>query len=273
MRSRHRSFCLATILLLTTTAAAMAQVPPNEKIIEMTMQLFEAEALDLQKGVKWRPYGPEAEQMNVSDDGYCYTKFDTALLLDRSRVSDGFDARLVLLFNTKRFEGNTPVSCDTCSPVLSIASYDLEGDDLQFVGFQKWVNAGGEWGAPPMREVMQLGDNEYGLLLQESWIHGDTANNQYKIIYLTGPTTDFPLIFDEVAYQTYPYSCTSGCVGPDCQNYHQITRGLGWSRRSDVTPKQFYNLRVEVTRTTCDGEEKVVETYGGFEGGWEKVAE
>lgn len=219
--------------------------------------LFDVKQYSVDRGGAWLPDFEEGMNFNVSDDGYCYTNLDTAMLVPLETGEDDQDVSLALLvFTTYGYSGDERSDCHACAPDISLALYEEVENGWSLRAFRKHVTQLGTFGVRGDLSVVEVGEGLYALNM-ESGFTGQGYTIGSSTLISMAPYNDLEEIFTATTYDVGPDGCEEECGQEWCENYRNIEKELEFLPNiyTDAEYPEFNNLVVTVTERTCQGKE------------------
>lgn len=238
--------------------------------------LFDAEEYSLERGGKWSPDFEEGLIFNVSDDGYCHTHLDTAMMVPLYAGEESEDLSLaVLVFTTYEYHGDDRADCHGCAPDISVALYEEAEDEWSLRAFRKHITQLGSWGVRGDLAVVQIGEGHYALDMSAGFSGQGYTTGWSQLISLS-TYNDLDELAMIMTYDSGPAGCEEECDQEWCQFYRNVEREIGFVPNiySDTEYPEFYNMVVTVTESTCKGSVRVHTERYAFNGfRYEQVCE
>jgi hypothetical protein len=128
---------------------------------EILQLLFEGEVSDISQAISWKP-NPK-ELFVVNSLGFATTKVDSVINYN----SGGVNYALYILKSFVMDEEGNVLSSNADVPTLSLALFDIEGDSLNLLAFNKLVCQKGNMNMFPKLSVLSLGVNFMALSIEE----------------------------------------------------------------------------------------------------------
>lgn len=133
----------------------------------VTKRLFKTSYKNKDGYYKWKPnFKIWFDSGYLSDDGYAYTKYDTAL-----NYNDGAD-KTILFFATPVYANGELQDCHACGALMSCAVFIKQTDNTYLLSkLDTNFNAGFAWGAPQPVALIKIGANKYAIASTSSDMH------------------------------------------------------------------------------------------------------
>lgn len=160
-----------------TTIEADYYLSPEDTSAILKAFFTEGEIIDTNL-IRWKPDLEEKLKMNVSKDGYCYTKLDTLLPLDD--VTDEY----LYIFKTYTYDsGIQKIVCHSCAPNYSLGrAISTEMEKADITDFSKNVLTAGSWGDGAELEIMAAGSAKKLLKITSSYVGTGEVNEKVCLI-------------------------------------------------------------------------------------------
>jgi hypothetical protein len=120
------------------------------------LQHFFTRTINSTNEIIWVP--EKKSSLPISDDGYCHTAIDSIIYY-------GNEKRSIILFSTYEMEKGEPINCHACAPTLSIALLTKDKNKWIVDTFLLNFTESGVFGNGPDKNVITIGENNYGLQL------------------------------------------------------------------------------------------------------------
>jgi hypothetical protein len=182
------------IVLMTASCKTFAQNAeafrkfPVFNFEKVTEKIFDA--MMAKKGVfAWKPTYADLLDFaqNVSPDGYCYTKVDTAF-----EFNAGGAMHIVIAYATSKSSGE---DCHICMPVISVVEFRKEADrSFTLENFRKGFTSFGAFGKSGKYFLLKIGGDKFALVLTSNFESGGETT-ETKDFYLLDATGFLTKIF------------------------------------------------------------------------------
>lgn len=162
---------------------------PVFNIQKVTEKLFGATAIKINE-YTWKPTYAELFDFadNVSYDGYCHTKLDTAI-----DIKMNGSTYMLITFSTSNYATkNEIMDCHACAPTISVALFRKEADkSFTLEGFKKGFTSFGSYGQRGQYAVEKIGADKSALVLISGYtnqgytVEGKTYYSLTSVPFLT----------------------------------------------------------------------------------------
>ena len=278
LQETHSRFILElpakVFCLLCGTAFISLQAKAQESVILSSLHeesllttLFHAVEYDATRGGKWKPDTEEQLNIQVSDDGFCYTTVDTIIYWKENKGEEETD-RAAVVFATYSYFDGVRAECHACAPDLGLATLQKnQSGRWEATKFRKKLVQTGQWGTAGESSLQKLGPATSALVFSSGYM-----NQGYLYIhsfwYNLGTWNGLPEIFTLVEVDSGPAGCEEECNEEWCQFYHDIERKVTLLPNDD--PQSDYggynDLLITITERTCEGVETTTNERYRFNG-------
>jgi hypothetical protein len=161
---------------------------------QLLTTLFDSETVNARSEVLWEPVSfSDRLAVSVSDDGFFHTRLDTVLYFSTFGINQA-----VAVFATYHYQRNSINECQACGVQLSLATFDeTVVGQWQIERFVKHQLSWGAMGKLDDVELLQFGENQWGLQLSMGWIMQGIYSEHVTFIDLD----DFSTIFSYSAHE------------------------------------------------------------------------
>ncbi len=128
---------------------------------EILQLLFGGEVSDITQSISWKP--KPKELFAVNSIGVANTSVDSVIYFD----AGGVNYALYILKSFMKDEEGNMLSSNADVPTLSLALFDIDGDSLNLLAFNKLVCQKGNMNMFPKLRVVALGVNFMALSIEE----------------------------------------------------------------------------------------------------------
>ena len=231
---------------------------------ELLSTLYGTTSYSPTTGGKWKPDTEARVNIQVSDDGFCYTEIDTIVYWNTVYGETSL-RQAVVIFATNTYLDGERAECHACAPDLGIAVLQKEEGGWLLQKFHKKLIRMGEYGVGGDIAVVKLSSENAALVLSTSYTNqGFTIAPSFW--YDLTSWDNVSEIFSVVTFESGP-----------CWNGDEID----WER-SEVTERQvelvpntdpegdyahYADLLLTAHSQTCEEEELTTTTrfrYNGF---------
>ncbi|MGE3800869.1 MAG: hypothetical protein AB7H80_07605 [Candidatus Kapaibacterium sp.] len=221
---------------------------------ELLTTLFETTSYSTETGGKWKPDLEERMNMQVSDDDYCYTSLDTVLTWSAGEELE----QAIAIFATYTYYDGVRTDCHACAPDIGVAIFMKSSAGWELRKFYKKLQELGEWGVAGESSIVQIGEEQYALLLSGTYSaqgYFYAGSTWYNLSTWEGVSE----IFGLVEVDTGPAGCEEECDAEWCESYHDIERTVEVVPNPDPESNyQGYDDLIVTTRErTCYGDESI----------------
>lgn len=218
-------------------------IPSLDKKVLMPF-IFKNSTFNERDETKWKPAMPHTMEDIVSDDGHCYTHYDTLIYFKgKDHIRGNFTNRASVVFSTSQYRQGTKMDCHVCAPVLGLATFTkTDNSNWRLDQFHPLLNAHGGFGERGKLSVERFSKDLFCLKVLDHYMnHG--YYSEYTTYYSLSGRHNIILEFES-------YATNDGT--DDNAIYHRTTK----LQKQTGTP-----LFLELVTVNEEGGAKMIKKY------------